>query len=138
MIHDFLITEKYAILPDCPLIFKPELIVEKKFPFQMDRNVPSVYIVLDRETGEVIHKFTLPSHYVFHYFNAWNEKVGNEEQIIIYACKYDFISLGSTNFKEKNLEGRKDLDPYDLASEGEHPFKDGQMRNILNQPLPQK
>ena len=31
MIHDFLITEKYAIIPENPALFKPEAILKNEF-----------------------------------------------------------------------------------------------------------
>jgi len=49
MIHDFIITENYVIIPDSPLEFKPEApIKESKFIFQFDKTRPSRYGVMKR------------------------------------------------------------------------------------------
>lgn len=49
MVHDFMITENYIIIPDSPLEFKPEACVkENKFIFQFDQKAPSRYGVMKR------------------------------------------------------------------------------------------
>ena len=83
MIHDFIITEKYAIIPENPAIFKPEDMLKNKLIIQMDREICSRYYVLQRETGEKVCHFDMPSHYVFHYANAYDDVINQQNVIVI-------------------------------------------------------
>ena len=76
MIHDFMITENYIIIPDSPLEFNPEApIKESKFIFQFAAEKPSRYGIMPRNgTSTEVKWFDFPSHMVFHYINAWEEK----------------------------------------------------------------
>jgi len=49
MIHDFMITENYVIIPDSPLEFNPKATVkDSKFIFQFDHTRPSRYGIMKR------------------------------------------------------------------------------------------
>lgn len=90
MIHDFMMTENYVIIPDSPLEFKPERpIKEKKFVFAFDNTRPSRYGIMKRncQNPDQVRWFELPGHMVFHYINAWEEKNEAGDDIIrCYGC----------------------------------------------------
>jgi len=48
MIHDFMITENYVILPDLPLELRPDLMLKGKFIFQYDEEKPARYGIMKR------------------------------------------------------------------------------------------
>ena len=49
MIHDFIMTENYIMIPDLPMEFKPEATVkESKFIFQFDKNAKARYGLMKR------------------------------------------------------------------------------------------
>ena len=43
MMHDFAITENYAVFFDGPLVFKPELLLTGKVPFVFDKTIRARY-----------------------------------------------------------------------------------------------
>ena len=90
MIHDFIITENYIVIPDLPMELKPEgTINENKFIFQFDKSQTARYGVMKRnETdSKKIRWFELPAHMVVHWVNAWEEKNEAGDDIIrVYGC----------------------------------------------------
>lgn len=48
MIHDFAITENYAIFPDLPMELRPDLVMKGKFIFNYDESKPSRYGIMKR------------------------------------------------------------------------------------------
>jgi len=76
MIHDFLATENYAIIPDLPIEFNAEVALkEGGSVFKYNPNVPARYGVMKKENTNpnAVQWFDLPNHYVFHFVNAWEE-----------------------------------------------------------------
>lgn len=48
MIHDFAITETYAIIPDLPMELRPDLCAQGKFIFHFDQEKPARYGIMKR------------------------------------------------------------------------------------------
>jgi carotenoid cleavage dioxygenase-like enzyme len=109
MIHDWAITENYVIIPSLALENRPDLTIkEGGFIFKFDDTVPARYGIMKKfcQNVDQVQWFELPSHYVFHYVNAWEETNEKGEMIIkLFGCIQTKLSI---NFEE------------------EHPFMDGQ------------
>jgi carotenoid cleavage dioxygenase-like enzyme len=90
MIHDFLITENYIVIPDSPLEFKPDRpFVEGKFVFKFNTAMPSRYGFIKRTSKNPndVRWFNLPCHMSFHFVNAWEEKNEAGDDIVrLYGC----------------------------------------------------
>lgn len=102
MMHDFAITENYAIFMDLPLLFKPkEMVKEKKLIFQFDATKKARFGVLPRyaENELLIKWFELPNCFIFHNANAWEE--GDEVVLITCRLENPDLDLVSGNVKEK-------------------------------------
>ncbi|KAB2594730.1 carotenoid 9-10-cleavage dioxygenase-like [Pyrus ussuriensis x Pyrus communis] len=86
MMHDFAITENYAIFMDLPLIFQPkEMVKEKKFIFTFDQTQ--------------IARFGLLPRYARMSPNAWEEG----DEVVLITCRLDNLDLDMVNgsVKEK-------------------------------------
>jgi carotenoid cleavage dioxygenase-like enzyme len=73
-LHDFSATENYIIIPDLPMEQNPDHCVnESKFIYRLNKDKPARYGFLKRfsQNADDIKWFDLPSHYVFHFGNAW-------------------------------------------------------------------
>jgi 9-cis-epoxycarotenoid dioxygenase len=89
MIHDFMITENYSIMPDLPMELRPDLCMKNKFIFHFDEKKPARYGIMKRhcQNPSAVQWFELPNHYVFHFVNAWEETNEKGEQIIkLFGC----------------------------------------------------
>ena len=76
MIHDFPLTEKYALVPDLPMEFDiTGAIKNEKFILDFKKGEQSRYGIYPRDSkdGLDIKWFNVDSHFVFHYGGAWNE-----------------------------------------------------------------
>ncbi|KAK9084838.1 hypothetical protein Sjap_025249 [Stephania japonica] len=96
MMHDFAITENYAIFMDLPLYFRPkDMVKENKLIFTFDKTKKSRFGVLPRYAmNELqIRWFELPNCYIFHNANAWEE--GNE--IVLITCRLENPNLDMVN-----------------------------------------
>jgi len=95
MVHEFLITQKYAILPDLPLEFDPKgAIKEKRFIFYYNKNAPARYGIWPRnsKTGSEVKWFEMEPHYVFHFGGTWDETNDKGESVVImYALTWEEI-----------------------------------------------
>lgn len=86
MIHDFVMTQNYIIIPDLPVDSNVKLAVkEKKWLFQWNPSNPARYGVLNRSEGDAskIIWFDCPAHYCFHFANSWDETNDKGETIIV-------------------------------------------------------
>ncbi|KAK4591927.1 hypothetical protein RGQ29_016412 [Quercus rubra] len=102
MMHDFAITENYAIFMDHPLIFKPkEMVKEKKSAFTFDATKRARFGILPRYAKDElqIRWFELPNCFIFHNANAWEE----EDEVVLITCRAQHPDLDMFNgiVKEK-------------------------------------
>ncbi|XP_022895849.1 carotenoid 9,10(9',10')-cleavage dioxygenase 1-like [Olea europaea var. sylvestris] len=102
MMHDFAITENYAIFMDLPLYFKPkEMVKEKKFIFTFDATKKARFGILPRYAKNelLIRWFELPNCFIFHNANAWEEG----DEVVLITCRLENLDLDMVNggVKEK-------------------------------------
>ncbi|CAN4110363.1 unnamed protein product [Withania somnifera] len=79
MMHDFAITENYAIIMDLPLYFRPKL------AFTFDATKKARFGVLPRyaKNEALIKWFELPNCFIFHNANAWEEG----DEVVLITCR---------------------------------------------------
>jgi carotenoid cleavage dioxygenase len=97
MMHDFAITEHYAIFLDLPLVFDKKKILAGKI-YSFNPSFGARVGILDRyaRNAEEIIWFNIPPCYVLHTVNAWEEG----DEIILFACaspKFD-VDVITDNF----------------------------------------
>lgn len=96
-LHDFAATENYVIIPDLPMEQNPDHCVKgNKFIYQLNKSLPARYGFLKRfsKNADEIQWFDLPSHYVFHFGNAWEETNDQGQNLIIlWGCRFDNIDI---------------------------------------------
>ncbi|XP_051146077.1 carotenoid 9,10(9',10')-cleavage dioxygenase [Andrographis paniculata] len=96
MMHDFAITENYAIFMDLPLYFRPkEMVKEKKFVFSFDTTKKARFGVLPRYAKNelLIRWFELPNCFIFHNANAWEEG----DEVVLITCRLQKLDLDVIN-----------------------------------------
>ncbi|CAN0864678.1 Carotenoid 9,10(9',10')-cleavage dioxygenase 1 [Linum grandiflorum] len=91
MMHDFAITENYAIFMDLPLYFRPKEMVKQKFAFTFDPAVKARFGILPRYAKDdlMIKWFELPNCFIFHNANAWEE----EDEVVLITCRLENVDL---------------------------------------------
>lgn len=98
MIHEFLITEKYAIVPDLPLEFDPKGAVKnKRFILNFNKDSPARYGIFKRDSkdGKDVKWFEVEPHHAFHFGGAWDSVNENGEDIVtVYAVTWKDIKIG--------------------------------------------
>ncbi|KAH9710185.1 Carotenoid 9,10(9',10')-cleavage dioxygenase 1 [Citrus sinensis] len=102
MMHDFAITENYAIFMDLPLYFRPkEMVKENKLIFTFDDTKKARFGILPRyaKNEAQMKWFELPNCFIFHNANAWEE----EDEVVLITCRLDKPDLDMVNgaVKEK-------------------------------------
>ncbi|KAL1197591.1 Carotenoid 9,10(9',10')-cleavage dioxygenase 1 [Cardamine amara subsp. amara] len=102
MMHDFAITETYAIFMDLPMHFRPkEMVKEKKMIYSFDSTKKARFGVLPRYAKDelMIRWFELPNCFIFHNANAWEE----EDEVVLITCRLENpdLDMVSGNVKEK-------------------------------------
>ncbi|CAF2263721.1 unnamed protein product [Brassica rapa] len=88
MMHDFAITETYAIFMDLPMHFRPkEMVKEKKMVYSFDPTKKARFGVLPRYAKDelMIRWFELPNCFIFHNANAWEE----EDEVVLITCRLE-------------------------------------------------
>ena len=72
MMHDFVVTEHYAIFFDTPAVFDLEQLLAGRDPMSWKPQNGSRIGVLPRgSSGDAVRWFEIPNCYVVHFFNAW-------------------------------------------------------------------
>ncbi|XP_045799566.1 carotenoid 9,10(9',10')-cleavage dioxygenase 1-like [Trifolium pratense] len=102
MMHDFAITENYAIFMDLPVYFRPkEMVKNQKLIFSFDSTTKARFGVLHRyaKDDKLIRWFELPNCFIFHNANAWEE----EDEVVLITCrlKNPDLDMISENIKDK-------------------------------------
>jgi len=82
--HDMAFTERYAILMDLPVWFRPEALKHRKWMVDYHRDVPARFGVVPRRGGEV-RWFEAEPCYIYHSVNAWEE----DGAIVMVGCRCD-------------------------------------------------
>ncbi|KAJ1697401.1 hypothetical protein LUZ63_005913 [Rhynchospora breviuscula] len=105
MMHDFAITENYAIFMDLPLYIQPKDMVQGKLIFRFDDTVKARFGILPRyaKNDHDIRWFELPNCFIFHNANAWEE----DDEVVLITCRLQNPQLdlfnGATKEKLKNV-----------------------------------
>lgn len=92
MMHDFAITENYAVFMDLPLYFKPkEMVKNNQLIFTFDGTKNARFGVLPRydKNESAIKWFELPNCFIFHNANAWEEG----DEIVLITCRLQHPDL---------------------------------------------
>ncbi|XP_047945357.1 carotenoid 9,10(9',10')-cleavage dioxygenase-like isoform X2 [Salvia hispanica] len=107
MMHDFAITENYAIFMDLPLYFMPkEMVKENKLVYTYDHTKEARFGILPRyaENEMLIKWFELPNCFIFHTANAWEEG----DEVVLISCRIENADLdvfnGSVKEKFENFK----------------------------------
>ncbi|CAM9218487.1 unnamed protein product [Scytosiphon promiscuus] len=115
MMHDFAITENYAIFMDFPLLFKPDVMLRGKLPIVYDKTLYSRMGVLrlDATDSSEMRWFDMPeAFFAFHVLNAWEEKadvgvgVGADGETTPAPGLSSVIKIYTCDFKELDLDFR--------------------------------
>nr|AAY21819.1 carotenoid cleavage dioxygenase [Suaeda salsa] len=88
MMHDFAITENYAIIMDLPLYFRPkDMVKEKKIIVTFDPTKKARFGLLPRyaKNESLIKWFELPNCFIFHNANAWEEG----DEVVLITCRIE-------------------------------------------------
>ncbi|KAK6162990.1 hypothetical protein DH2020_002831 [Rehmannia glutinosa] len=110
MMHDFAITENYAIFMDLPMCFRPkEMVKEKKIVYSFDSTKKSRFGILPRYAKNelLIRWFELPNCMIFHNANAWEEG----DEVVLITCRLQNPDLDMVNglIKEKRRNFTNEL-----------------------------
>ncbi|XP_009589876.1 carotenoid 9,10(9',10')-cleavage dioxygenase 1-like isoform X1 [Nicotiana tabacum] len=102
MMHDFAITENYAVMMDLPLCFRPkEMVKNNQLAFSFDVTKKARFGVLPRyaKSEALIKWFELPNCFIFHNANAWEEG----DEVVLITCRLQNPNLDMVNgvVKEK-------------------------------------
>lgn len=104
MVHDFAITENFAIFPICPLRFDVGRLLSGVVPWHFDQSAPTKFALVSRKDPTQLRFFEATTCFVFHLLNAFESndaaldpsrsKAG---QIELVGCRYEQFP-GSLNF----------------------------------------
>ncbi|MDP3275663.1 MAG: carotenoid oxygenase family protein [Deltaproteobacteria bacterium] len=90
MIHDFGITEHFAVIPVFPYNFDFERAMAGENPFAFRAQNPTRFAVIPRKgTSDSVRWFEAPSCYAFHILNAYEDG----DNIVIEGCRMAKISM---------------------------------------------
>lgn len=90
MMHDFAITEKFAVFCDAAVAFDPKSMITKgTLPFSMDKSQPSRIGLMSRaDPTAPMRWFDVRPFAFFHIANAWEE----DDKVHVVLCRCDAAS----------------------------------------------
>ncbi|MGK7944761.1 MAG: carotenoid oxygenase family protein [Microcystaceae cyanobacterium] len=102
MVHDFAITANYTIFFDLPVHFRPERMAQGQHPLGFDPHSPSRFGILPRHgESEQIRWFEMPSCYIYHTLNAYEDN----DEIVLLACRMSATNVFVTNEDDRIADG---------------------------------
>ena len=100
MMHDFAITENYAIFPDFPLTFRPERMAQGKPGLAFEPETPTRFGIMPRHGNAAeIRWFEAASCYGFHILNAYEDG----DEIVLFACRMGEFDLTGTGDPQNSI-----------------------------------
>jgi carotenoid cleavage dioxygenase len=84
MMHDFAITQRYAVFLDLPYTFSMARAIRGQPPFRFDPDAGARIGIVPRGGEGPIRWLEIQPCYVFHTLNAWEE----DDAVILVACRY--------------------------------------------------
>uniref|UniRef100_A0A0D9WVL5 9-cis-epoxycarotenoid dioxygenase n=1 Tax=Leersia perrieri TaxID=77586 RepID=A0A0D9WVL5_9ORYZ len=87
MVHDFAVTENFAVIPDQQIVFKLHEMLRGGSPVVFDSGKPSRFAVIPKYAagaGEV-RWVEVPDCFCFHFWNAWEDDVTGEI-VVLGSC----------------------------------------------------
>lgn len=109
MVHDFVITKKYIMIPDHPIEFDPKRAVkENQFVFDYNKEAKTQYGLMPREDKDAsnIVWFETEPHVVLHFCNGWDEvNAAGQNTVVLWACVHTEIEIGlsSEHFDQREV-----------------------------------
>nr|WLW35588.1 9-cis-epoxycarotenoid dioxygenase NCED1 [Nymphaea hybrid cultivar] len=87
MMHDFAITENFAIFMDLPLYFTPQNMAKGGLAYKFDETKKARFGILPRYAKDELQMrwFELPNCFIFHNANAWEEG----DEVILITCRIE-------------------------------------------------
>ncbi|XP_020574563.1 carotenoid 9,10(9',10')-cleavage dioxygenase-like [Phalaenopsis equestris] len=118
LMHDFTITENYVIFMDLPLCFRPMGLVKRKYALSFDCMKKARFGILPRYAKDELHIrwFELPSCFIFHNANAWEEG----DEVVLIACHYENLDFeffnGAPRDQTESAESRLYLMRFNMKT----------------------
>jgi beta,beta-carotene 9',10'-dioxygenase len=87
--HSFAITDRYAVLTECPLVVNPLDLAKGSRPFienyrwEPERGTP--FLVIDRRSGELVARVEAEPFFCFHHVNAFEDG----DELVVDLVAYD-------------------------------------------------
>lgn len=115
MIHDFMITERFGIVPDLPLEMDPPgACKHKRFLFHLNKQGRCRYGVFPRtakDSSEIIWVET-ESHYVFHFANSWDYNENGTDFVVFYAVVWPDLDLSWEQKESFDIVGNQVFEKF--------------------------